>query len=187
MGSEKDTEEGRLAVAKKNECRHCIAARAALRELLTFEIRTEEDGDVPAFSEAGLYPTFGKEDARSIRARLRVLCEALGVDMHRPSDGDENDPTDHTKALWRVFDGITEANDAMRELRYAVDRLNAAEDFANIVNHAKHEIEDAFRARDYDSVGPGYIIRKLANTLGIDERGKVMPKWRREEAHEEDE
>jgi hypothetical protein len=41
---------------------------------------TAGDEDAPFFSEAGLYALIGKEDARSVLARLHTLVRAMGFD-----------------------------------------------------------------------------------------------------------
>jgi len=46
------------------------------------EMYDEGDEDAPFFSEAYLYNLLGKENARTVLAGLRQICEAAGLDMY---------------------------------------------------------------------------------------------------------
>lgn len=75
--------------------------RAALEDLVNFKpvdeprplpgygITRKEMRAVPFFCETYLYGLLGKEDARSLLGRLRVLCDALGHDLRKLSNQDE--------------------------------------------------------------------------------------------------
>lgn len=67
------------------------SVRTAVETLLTFTVGDKPmgfhrrnpyyekgDEDAPFFSEAFLYPLLGKEDARTLLARVYLLCVALG-------------------------------------------------------------------------------------------------------------
>jgi len=67
--------------------------KEAIQELLSFKLEfpqldkssdfyEEGDENAPFFSESYLYNLVGKEDARTILARIRVLCETLGMNSY---------------------------------------------------------------------------------------------------------
>lgn len=75
-----------------------ITSREALRRLCLLQIafpykvdaygndaKDEVPADCPFFTEAFLYSLVGKEDARTILALMRQLCESLGTTLRDES------------------------------------------------------------------------------------------------------
>lgn len=58
------------------------------------------DEDAPFFTESFLYVLLGKEDARSLLGRMRVLCEALGLSREEQVDLYEEEPRGPLRLLF---------------------------------------------------------------------------------------
>lgn len=76
----------------------------------------------------------------------------------------------------RMALGIKKLADVLREWK----ELESAEDFADGVEHARQEVEQAFQTQQYST--PERTIARLARALAIDpETGRMASKWKRDE------
>lgn len=161
-------------------CRHCHLARKYLLELLRLSVNVEDDEnkgkfvEVPAFSEAGSYSTFGKDRARVIRGMLQKLGAALGIeDIDRIAD--QRSPSDYRAAAYELRDALHAADQAARDIHWKIRKIEDAEDFADMTMGSKNAIEQAFSLAKF--ADPAMTLRNVARALGIDENGRISPAW----------
>lgn len=165
----------------------CALAKKYLLELLGLTTMVKDDEkprgyvEVPQFSEAGTYETLGKDRARTVRAILGKVANALGIpDIDGRLDRIKA-ISDNRAALWELQDSIADAEQAVRRLRYEIDVLDNAKDFASEVDYARNEIEQAFGCLKFST--PERTLARIARALSIDpETGRMEPKYKRDEA-----
>jgi hypothetical protein len=165
---------------KPRYCNHCKLAKKYLLELLDLTTVVESDEipgsciTVPQFSEAGLYPTLGKDRARTVLALLGELAAVLGID---DLWGHYETVSDHKANFWKLQDALAVASSVANRISFEVSMIEESEDFANEVHNAKCDVERAVKF--------GHPDRKLSmvlHALSIDpETGKMDSKWKREE------
>lgn len=164
----------------------CALAKKYLLELLGLTTMVKDDEkprgyiEVPQFSESGTYETLGKDRARTVRAILGKLATALGIpdiDGHLERI---KAVSDNRAALWELQDSIADAEQAARRLRYEIGVLDNAKEFAEEVDRARNDIEQAFSCQRFST--PESTLARIARALSINqETGRMEPKWKREE------
>jgi hypothetical protein len=166
------------------------AAKALLVDLLRFEVTVKDEDETgegdfikaPVFSEGVAYNVLGKDNARSVRGRLRRLCEVLGIrDMDLVASGREEVevPTENRMRLWRVSDGLKQANSALQTLQFAVDDLDRSREFGDRVDYAREEVEQAAASAHVGYSKPEQALKRILRALGFNpETGRLNPFWK---------
>jgi hypothetical protein len=167
----------------------CALAKKYLLELLKLTSMVEDDEkpgqyiEVPQFSESGTYPIFGKDRARTVRAIMQKLAAALGVkDIDRL--GRQKVPSDKRTWIWELLDAVRDAESAARRLEWEIREMEKAEDFVDAVLKSRNEVEQVLQTEEFSK--PETVLKRIKRAIGVDERGRIMPKWERDEKRKEE-